>query len=235
MFDTFDKFKAAYEKSKQQGNQGGPVSPEVAYKIYTFTYNNPLRGLVMGRHTDKDGKTTPAGRDIPAAGGYREGCGINWFGDGGLKADETSPTLVSGAPDYVAQNFGVTCEVEAFKGKAFSGGILGANEWDYAINDTWVLAGVHRKMPVWCASALTKDNLISVRRDALTITGREVLGLLMFGYKKVMGHVELGVGFECENHGLAEKADFAQYDAAGERYAKGSEAVQFFNKCGLNI
>ena len=210
------------------------MTPEVAYKIYTLTYDNPLRGLVMGRHTSTDGKTTPAGRDIPAANGYADGCGINWFGDGGLKADENSPTLVSGAPDYVAQNFGVTCEVD-WQGKKFSGGILGANDWDYAVNDTWVLAGVHRQMPVWCASALTKYNFISVRRNALTITGREVLGLLSFGYERVMGHPSLGVGFESSNAGLAEAADFEKYDAAAAKYVKGTDAIEYFNQCGLNI
>jgi hypothetical protein len=234
MFKTLTEFTEAYGKSKQRGNQGGPVTADKAYLIYMRTYDNPLRGLVLGRHTDRDGKTTPAGRDIPASGGYRAGAGINWFGDGGLIPDKNSPTLVAGAPDFVAQNFGVTSEVD-FEGKKFTGGILGAAEWDYAVNDTWVLAGLHRKMPFWCASALTKDNLISVRRDEITITGREVLALLAFGYKKVSGHVELGVGFECENDDIAEAANFVQYDAIGERYAKGKDALEFFNKCGLGI
>lgn len=236
MYKTFEAFKADYIQSVQRGNQGEVVAPETAYVIYTKTYSTPLRCLVLGRHTDEDGKTSDKHLEIGASGSYAKGSGINWFGQGsgGLKADDNSPTGVSGAADFVAQNFGVTAESQG-PGDKFIGSILAAGQWDYAVNDTWVLAGVHGRLPIYCASALTRDNMISARRNALTITGREVLGLLSFGYKMVAPFPQLGIAFQCVDGGAASNASFTAYDQAGVKYGRGDAALEFFNQCGLNI
>lgn len=233
MWLTLEEFTNAYKQSKQRGVQGEEVPPETAFVIYDRTRRNPLNCLVLGRHTDENGKTSDKHLEIPASGSYAPGCGINWFGvgSGGLKADPSKPTGVSGASDHVAENFGVTAE----GGDKFIGSILAAGAWDYAVNDTWVLAGIHSGMPIYCASALTKDNLISARRNALTITGREVLGLLSFGYKMVSPFPQLGTAFQCEDMRVASQATFKAYDEAGDKYSKGDKALEFFNSCGLNL
>ena len=233
MYDNIGSFTGGYNKSKQLAVQGDAVPAGTAYIIYDKTRNNPAQCLVAGRHTDSNGNTTSNHYEIAASGAYAKGCGINWFGDGGLQANENTPTGVSGAKDMVAQNFGVTAESSG-PGDKFIGAILAAGGWNYAVNDAWVLGGVHGMLPVYCASALTKDNMISARRNALTITGREVLGLLTFGYKMV-SHAKLGMAFQCEDWRAAKAASFEQYDAAGEKYNEGKAAIEFFNSHGMNI
>jgi hypothetical protein len=125
MYNTSEQFKTGYEKSKQRGNQGGPVEPSLVYVIYTKTMLIPLRCLVLGRHTDGKGGTSDKHIKIEASGPYGAGCGIDGFGkdEGGLAADPNSPTGVSGAKDHVAENFGIVAESEGPDDK-FIGSIL---------------------------------------------------------------------------------------------------------------
>jgi hypothetical protein len=212
-YTNLAEFEADYKKSAGRGKAGPGMDAKYAYIIYQKSLKPPLMCCVLGRHIDKKGG----------------GGGIEWFGGGELKANANSPTGVSGADDHVAENFGVVAETEGADDK-FIGSILAAGGWDLVVNDTWVLAGVHGLLPFYCASLMNAANLLD-DTYGVTITGREVLGLLTFGYK-FLCHDKLGHLFEVKDKALASAATFEKYDAVTSNLQrKGAEGV--FKKHGI--
>ncbi len=69
----------------------------------------------------------------------------------------------------------------------FSGGtqgnLLEMDKWAKAVNDSWILGGVHRRAKFRLASPRTLDNLWNAGGGYLVVTAREILGLLHFGYE----------------------------------------------------
>ena len=242
-YETIQQFTSAFEAAK--GAMVGGGQKDVGWAIYSRTKANPLGLCVLGRHINeqydiqrpKRSKWAPAPTDqikldkpahlkkigedgLPVVDNFptteiknpESRAGIQWFGPGGLRMDDSIATGVSGADDYVAQNFGLVAET----GDKFIGSILSASEWDLRINDCWLLGGVNGKLPFYCASKLTVDNLIDTNY-ALTITGREVAGLIKFGYRKESGsemHTGGSVGdvFVSGNHSSATGATFSKYN-----------------------
>lgn len=233
-FETFESFKLSYDKA---GGGWSNVPAEKAWALYTKARKPPLMCTVVGCHVTLKIKAAPKKTKwspeepvhAPNDGG------IQWFGGGGLTNDPNSPTGVSGAEDHVAENFGLVAETTGI-GDKFTGSILGAAEWDKRINDTWVLAGIHGMLPAYCASPLTQGNLLD-DTYFLSMTGREVAGLLMFGYRKVISNTtgKLGDVLECKDNLAAFKATYSAYNQRLAKLKSKGDALALLKELGLNI
>ena len=221
-YDTIQEFTLAYNASA--GTFGGvrALGAAQAYIIYQRTKATPLGLCVLGRHINE------------AHGGA---VGIQWF-EAGLTVTGASPTGVGGTSDHVAQNFGLVAEhgndvliSDGVYGSAFIGSILAAGGWDLSVNDAWLLAGVHGFLPFYCASPMSAGNLLDAHYG-ITITGREVAGLLAFGYR-IEDNTALGEVFTCRNQPLASDASFATYNALIAGMPTMGAARAFFQQYGL--
>lgn len=96
------------------------------------------------------------------------------------------------------QNFGI---IDGNAGAA-GGSVqsMPGTEWNLHVNDAWLLGGVHTYRPFYAASPLTAE--ICFRNDAhqgLGITGRELVALLMAGYRPVSNNPKLGTVMVCRD------------------------------------
>jgi hypothetical protein len=75
------------------------------------------------------------------------------------------------------QNFGVVNNSD-------NGSILlmGSALWNLTVNDCWVLGAVHSQLPFYPASTVSNANIFD-DKYILSITGRELFGLALFGYR----------------------------------------------------
>lgn len=69
---------------------------------------------------------------------------------------------------------------------ATRGNILEMDKWSPVVNDCWILGGVHRRAAFRLESPRALDNLWDGARGGLVVTAREILGLMHFGYERVM-------------------------------------------------
>jgi hypothetical protein len=97
--------------------------------------------------------------------------------------------------------------------EVFTGGaIMNSGNWTMLVNDAWVLGGVHSHTSFYLASERTMDNIYNVGgpyHGQMTVTGRELTGLAVFGY--TVRALPLGEVAVCTNPALADMADFATY------------------------
>jgi hypothetical protein len=110
----------------------------------------------------------------------------------------------------------------AHPGKAASsrkGSILNEDDWWTLPNDAWVLGGVHSLTPFYLASpTLPADPLLwDSKKHRPRVLGRELIGLIHFGYARVILQAAgdsgrpLQITFEPMNALKATGATFAEY------------------------
>jgi hypothetical protein len=115
---------------------------------------------------------------------------------------------------------------------------LKLNDWNMAINDTWLLSGVNSLQPFYPASLVNKENIIDARfTPPLTIMGREFAGLALAGYREASIHPILGKAY-AHTPGNEKKAQ----DLGFRDYAKGlsqlktvADVEKFFSAAGFTI
>ena len=61
------------------------------------------------------------------------------------------------------------------------GSVLDTQDWTVAMNDAWLMGGIHACHDFYVASPRTAQNVLDPE-FGLTVTGRELLGLTTFGY-----------------------------------------------------
>lgn len=89
-------------------------------------------------------------------------------------------------------------------------------DWSVLVNDAWVLGGIH-SLSTFCLSTPRKPgNVYNMRHGHdfyhhLTVLGRELVGLMAFGYAIRRDHPALGEVAVCVDAGLAKAATFAAY------------------------
>ena len=64
-----------------------------------------------------------------------------------------------------------------------AGSILDTKLWSLLANDAWLLGGIHAQTEFHFASPLRWENLWDSDFDRLTVTGREVVGIVASGYE----------------------------------------------------
>lgn len=110
-----------------------------------------------------------------------------------------------GLDDIERINFGTT-------GDRSTGSVLWNKYWSIPLNDSWLMGGIHAGFPFYLASPREIQN-IEDKKFGFTVTGRELIGLLTFGYE-LNPNTTLGEVFECKNRPKAIAATFAKYEAA---------------------
>jgi hypothetical protein len=97
--------------------------------------------------------------------------------------------------------------------EVFTGGpILNSHNWTLLVNDAWVLGGIHSHTEFQLASPRTLENIYNDNgpyAGQMTVTGRELTGLAVFGY--AWNDLESGEVAVCTNPDLADMADFPTY------------------------
>jgi hypothetical protein len=92
--------------------------------------------------------------------------------------------------------------------------LMGSSSWNLTINDCWLLGAVHSNLPFYPASTVSRANIFD-DKYVLSITGRELFGLALFGYRQVIpDYPELGSAFEVADPRKAAAADLVAYQKA---------------------
>lgn len=112
------------------------------------------------------------------------------------------------------------------------GSILNVEEWSLTVNDSWVCGGVHGRQPFHAASPLIDNNIFDPR-FLLTVTGREMVGLALAGYRKAMGHPKLGTVFQPTQTAKTEGLTIATYKAKVDELNTRELARAFLTKSGM--
>ncbi|MGJ8604421.1 MAG: hypothetical protein ACSHXH_09885 [Marivita sp.] len=112
------------------------------------------------------------------------------------------------------------------------GSILNVPEWSPTINDSWICGGVHSRQPFHAASPLINDNIFE-RTFVLTVTGRELVGLALAGYRKTGGDPKLGVVFQSTQTAKAEDLTLISYNTKIAELNTEEKARAFLKKNGM--
>jgi hypothetical protein len=112
--------------------------------------------------------------------------------------------------------------------------LMGSANWNLTINDSWLLGAVHSHLPFYPASAVSRANIFD-DKYILSITGRELFGLALFGYRQVVSAYEsLGSAFEVSDVKKANGATLQAYQKAMGELTK-EKALTAFNDAGFTI
>lgn len=114
-----------------------------------------------------------------------------------------------GIDQTTRQNFQQMNEVD------YGGSVMNSNNWTMLMNDAWVLGGIHSHTPFYLASPRNQQN-IAHQQYGITVTGRELLGLITFGYEIVQANPTLGEAARVLNANAANGASFDAYLTAVE-------------------
>jgi hypothetical protein len=110
-----------------------------------------------------------------------------------------------------------------------SGNLLKADTWwSLAVNDSWLLGGIHRGAKFRLASPRLPENLWNATEGYLIVTARELLGLLQFGYAlEQIGPWQVLV---CKNQSAAASSNLIEYDKLIKRSGSVAQATEFLRQ-----
>ncbi|WP_152249596.1 hypothetical protein [Xanthomonas maliensis] len=104
---------------------------------------------------------------------------------------------------------------------AGGGSIMDSSKWTMLVNDAWLLGGIHSRTKFYLASPRTKVNIINsdgLYANQLTVTGRELAGLKMFGYRVISMKIgEVAIHYDAS---LSGTASFEKYTRGVSDYVK---------------
>lgn len=219
---SFETFRPHYEAAQVGAqavhgvnNATKPVAADVAFKLYQHALKPALGFHVFGRHVTGD-----KAKEVQA---LRTKKGNTTSLPAHMQGITKSPL------DKFEKNFGYVNDTG-------DGSILmmGGGKWNFTVNDAWLLGGVHSQLAFYAASVISKDNMLD-KNYSLSITGRELMGLALFGYKQVHNHKALGVVYVCEDLHKAAAATLVAYQAAVGGIKSKSDAASFFKKAGFKL
>ena len=170
--------------------------PKAAFELYQNACSPALGLLVMGR--------TNVGRAAKLPGHAIDEIELQNFG---ATNDGSSPD------PRTASGSGALNEPSATR--ATQGSVLHYPKgWNFLMNDSWILGGVHGQVEFHLASPRVADNIHS--GGFLTVTGRELTGLRAFGYMitKMINGTEIA---HCVDETKAESATLSGYWQAMDR------------------
>jgi len=223
VYKTQSEYTQDYEVSLQaakavHGNnkQTQSTDPSVGWKLYCNARKPKLGFHLFGRHVAskklspyKANPSTHTGRVVKDLPPNLQGISRNNY-------------------DKFDENFGLVNEAE-------SGSILimGGDKWNFTLNDTWIVGGVHSGLPFYACSPLVIYNVFDYEY-ILTITGRELLGLALFGYMQ-QTHAELGTVFVCNDKKKAKGARLSEYQAVIGELKRMADASKVFSDAGFTV
>lgn len=125
--------------------------------------------------------------------------------------------------EIMRQNFG-TMDEEA----EHSGSILNAKNWSLLANDAWLLGGIHAHTVFHFASPLSWDNLWDQADNRISVTAREVIGILSHGFEIIRPNPKLEAVAITKNSGLSSTASLLSYKSAVEKFSSQEGIAQFY-------
>lgn len=187
-FEVASKMAAETHKSMYKD-----VKKEIGWQLYLNSSNPGLGFHVFGRHVGTPEKWAQGN------------IGIDLF------TQATNPG--TGKPMWNKKTDKPVSEAEhnfRFVNDRKAGSILmmGSINWNFTINDCWLLGGVHAHLPFYPASPLSTVNIFNQDPNhdfTLTITGREFLGLLVGGYTLQEGNPSVGDAMICTQPYMADR------------------------------
>jgi hypothetical protein len=112
--------------------------------------------------------------------------------------------------------------------------LMGNTNWNLTINDTWLLGAVHSQLEFYPASPVSRANIFD-DKHVLSITGRELFGLAIFGYRQVIPeYAELGSAFVVSDPNKAKNATLVAYQQAMSGISS-AVANKAFSDAGFRI
>lgn len=133
-----------------------------AWGMLVNTMNNPLETVLLGRVAMQFPTMNP-----------QEIASLDQLVGVRLKDSTVEVPLLDEA---MHQNFGIATEYT-------SGSISWSNNWTLLMNDSLILGGIQKNLPFYLVSKRTSENIWDARNGRLTVTGRELVGILTSGYK----------------------------------------------------
>ena len=215
---TKTQFTSDFEAAQQAGlayhGMAGvldSIPSSQAWDLYQKTLNAPLRMQIFGRHIfDQNEQVVKFANSVPAGSSAK------------------MPEFMVGITQTEIDNFGATNANSS--GSAL---LTGRNDWNLTINDVWLCAGVHSLQQFHPASPLTHNNIYS-KKHILTITGRELVGLVMAGYVPVSGHRDLGTVWRPSITKKVDDLNLVNYQVTIASLKTEADAKSFFASRGLN-
>jgi hypothetical protein len=221
-YDKLEDFRQDYEVAQNGAaavhgniNQTKPVPVDVAWKLYQNARKPDLDFHIFGRHI--------TGQKAKSLQDFRNEKGKT------AQLPKELQGITKSQLDQHEKNFG-------YVNDGSSGSILmmGGNKWNFTVNDSWVLGGVHSGLPFYAASPITKANILD-KKYYLSITGRELLGLALAGYKEEKGHPALGTVYVCADKKKAAALRLTDYQAAVAEIVSKKAAEAAFKKAGFKL
>jgi hypothetical protein len=185
-----------------------PVSAEVAYGFYCASF------ALKTTQVNGNGESVPP---------------LQIFGR--LMFDDTDRRIRERAESQIeSDRIGITL----YEWQNFNS--LKLNEWNMAVNDTWLLAGVNSCQPFYPASLVNEKNIIDDRfTPPLTIMGRELAGLALAGYREASAHPTLGKAYAPGSEKQAQDLDFHAYANELSQLKNVGNVKAFFSKHEFTI
>jgi len=194
MYDNRRAFEAAVFACDPPYIARALVSIKVAWQIYQAAQRTSLNFLILGRWV---------GENDPDTGMF---VGNSDTGNPGI-----DPVLMQNL-NTVGRPPAVTGEWSDKEDYLTGGSIMNSGRWTILVNDSLILGGVHSHTQFQLASQRSRENIYKptpAGDPRLTVTGRELVGLAVFGYRIYKLPIgEVGV---CVDPALANKASFSTY------------------------
>ena len=189
------------------------VSATIGWNLYVNTFKASLKFQIFGRHIfdAQDQISLFMKKMQPNSSGQL-------------------PTFMVGITDTELQNMGKTNDLEG--GSVL---LIGRDKWNFTINDTWLLAGANSLQEFYPASPVNKRNILH-NNFILTITGRELFGLALAGYREVPAAYDaIGKTYEPGDKIKARDTSLVDYQVALSKLKSVGDAEAFFTQAGFTI
>jgi hypothetical protein len=218
-YTEFAKFQADYEACQSTAMAyykltGIPyVSATVAWNLYVNTSKASLGFQIFGRHI------------------FDAQDQINLFMNK-MKPNSSGqlPSFMVGITNTELNNMGKTSDIEG--GSVL---LIGKDKWNFTVNDTWLLGGANSLQEFYPASPVTKRNILH-NNFILTITGRELVGLALAGYKEVQsGYDAIGKTYAPGDRPTAQNLSLVDYQVALANLKSVGDAEAFFANKGFTL
>lgn len=109
------------------------------------------------------------------------------------------------------------------------GGILSTKNWTLLANDAWLLGGLHARTTFHFASPLCWNNLWDVERKRMTVTARELIGIVASGYELKRPQLQLEPVAICPDLKNFHDPTLLDYVAAVKQYPSQKSLYAFYH------
>jgi hypothetical protein len=215
-FQEFEPHFSAAQSAAHSFHKTSKTLPNVAandaWNLYRNTKSAALEMQIFGRHIfDAETSVRKFMKETPSGTGRQ------------------MPDFMVGITNIELDNFGKANDESS--GSAL---LAGRDKWNFTINDVWLLGGVHGLQPFHPASPINFRNVFH-NQFFLTITGRELLGLALAGYKEVPGNKSVGGAYVPDNKSAAKDLTLLTYQTELSKITSLDAAQKFFEKAGYTI